>query len=172
MSTLTSKPSLGFTEAIRLACHRMTDFKGRSRRSEFWWFMLAFQICIMILQFILSLFLQAYPSEIITELLSFFALSATVRRLHDGGHSQWWVLVSWISSIAFLIYIYFSGIYEDTMSINANPSDQLRMFTDPISGILIAISVISSIITIVFCIMDGKPEPNKYGESPKYEYNN
>ncbi len=171
MSTLTSKPSLGFTEAIRLASHRMTDFKGRSRRSEFWWFMLAFQICIMILQFILSLFLQAYPSEIITELLSFFALSATVRRLHDGGHSQWWVIVSWVSFIVLLVYLHFSGIYDNMMGINANPSDQLKMFTDPISGTLFAISAISSLVTVIFCIMDGKPEANKYGESPKYENN-
>ena len=32
--------SVGFIEAIKLAFVHYADFKGRSRRSEYWWFTL------------------------------------------------------------------------------------------------------------------------------------
>lgn len=44
MNNVTAKPQLSFGEAIKFASGRVTDFKGRSRRSEYWWFMLAFLI--------------------------------------------------------------------------------------------------------------------------------
>ena len=47
MNNVTAKPQLSFGEAIKLASGRVTDFKGRSRRSEYWWFMLAFLIGLL-----------------------------------------------------------------------------------------------------------------------------
>ena len=35
----TGKPQLSVAEAVKLALGRLTDFSGRSRRSEFWWWM-------------------------------------------------------------------------------------------------------------------------------------
>ncbi|HIZ05846.1 MAG TPA: DUF805 domain-containing protein [Candidatus Phocaeicola gallistercoris] len=34
-------PSLTFVEALKLALNKTLLFKGRSRRSEYWWTMLA-----------------------------------------------------------------------------------------------------------------------------------
>ena len=44
MKKVTAKPQLGFGEAVKVAMSRLTDIKGRSRRSEYWWTLLAFLI--------------------------------------------------------------------------------------------------------------------------------
>ena len=34
------KPQMGFVEAIKTCFQKYANFKGRARRSEFWWFYL------------------------------------------------------------------------------------------------------------------------------------
>ena len=45
-------PQLDFVTAVKLAIARIKDMEGRSRRSEFWWTMLALFIVNIILAFI------------------------------------------------------------------------------------------------------------------------
>ena len=86
MNNVTAKPQLSFGEAIKLASGRVTDFKGRSRRSEYWWFMLAFLIGYFIISWLLGKILPPIVTSIITPLLWFAALAVTVRRLQDTGN--------------------------------------------------------------------------------------
>ena len=101
-------PKLGFMDSLKRCLSKYADFKGRARRSEFWWFCLPFfiiaipPICILI------------PAVIIPY------LAAMCRRLHDVGKSGHWM---WLSPV---------------------------------------------FVPLIMCIPDGKPEPNQYGESPKY----
>ena len=48
-----ANPQVGFIDAIKLAFKNYVNFNGRSRRSEYWWFVL-FNIIIEIIIFILS----------------------------------------------------------------------------------------------------------------------
>ena len=96
MEKYVASPQLGFSEAVRLAMSRLFDFNGRSRRSEFWWFMLAFYIVCYVVGFIISLFLPALPAAIINSSFWIVAMGVTVRRLQDNGHSKWWVFLSFI----------------------------------------------------------------------------
>ena len=48
---ITTLPQLSFAEAVKLNFARITDFRGRSRRSELWWNYLMY----VILTFCLSL---------------------------------------------------------------------------------------------------------------------
>lgn len=59
---IATTPSLSFKEALCKAWSNLTNFKGRSRRSEFWWFMLVFYIALQIVSGILSLFLPELAS--------------------------------------------------------------------------------------------------------------
>ena len=88
MKTYISSPSLSFVEAIELACSRLTDFNTRSRRSEFWWFGLAYLIIAKILTGILGFFMSLGVTEIISNLLLFFMYGVTVRRLQDGCKTE------------------------------------------------------------------------------------
>lgn len=136
---------MGFGEAIRTFFQRYTDFQGRSRRSEYWWVVLAFVIFFgigatlavllggvagggdmnpigMLLVGILGL---AYLAIIIPN----FALM--VRRFHDLNQTGWLVLV----------FILLSFV--------------------PLVGLL------ASLGQIVWFAMPGTVGPNKYGADPK-----
>ena len=87
-------PQLGFLEAVKLASSRILDFKGRSRRSEFWWWI----PIVLIANWVLSSFTDnLLLSGIISTVTMFFGLSATARRLQDADKSAWWAMASWQS---------------------------------------------------------------------------
>ena len=169
MEKLVAKPQLGFMEAVKMGLSRLTDFKSRSRRSEYWWFMLAFFIAEFIADSILNLFLPLLITQILILLIWFFPFAVTVRRLHDTGRGAWWVVLSWVASAVYSIYFITSGIAESLTTINASPKDALKMFTSPVMSISGTIYVASAIMLIIFCVLDGHPQTNKYGESPKYK---
>ena len=168
MKSLTSKPSLGFSEAVKLSLSKLTCFEGRSRRSEFWWFMLAFVIASSILNFIVGMILPELAVMIINFLFWGLALGVTSRRLQDRGVNKLWVIISWLASIAVSIYSYTSGITAMAASVNPDIEVIIEALKNPVFMILNLINIISGIAVIIFCMLDGTAETNKYGESPKY----
>ena len=52
MNKTTKLPQLDFTEAVKLSWSKLTQFTGRSRRSEFWWSYLALFIINIFMSFI------------------------------------------------------------------------------------------------------------------------
>lgn len=168
MEKLIAKPQLGFTEANQLVASRLTDFNGRSRRSEYWWTMLSFLICVFLISKALSAFLPDVLASLITAACWFYVYGVTVRRLQDTGKSKWWVIVSWAATFASTLYMYFSGLTDTLASVNANPQTAMKVFTDPGLILIGFVNLVTFIAILVFCCLDSKPEPNKYGESPKY----
>ena len=169
MEKLIAKPQLGFTEANKLVSSRLTDFNGRSRRSEYWWSMLSFIICVFLISKVLSMFLPNVLASLITAACWFYVYGVTVRRLQDTGKSKWWVIVSWAGSFASTLYMYFSGLTDILTNVNGNPQAAMKVFTDPGMILIGLVNLVTFIAILVFCCIDSKPEPNKYGESPKYE---
>ena len=96
------KESVNFIEAFKLFFIRYTDFKGRSRRSEYWWASLGIGV------------LGSVISAVIPDLVWIWSLltlvpslAICVRRLHDIGKSGWWYLINFIplaGQIIFLIW--------------------------------------------------------------------
>lgn len=168
MEKLIAKPQLGFTEANQLVASRLTDFNGRSRRSEYWWTMLSFIICIFLISKALSMFLPDVLASLITAACWFYVYGVTVRRLQDTGKSKWWVIVSWAATFASTLYMYFSGLTDTLASVNANPQAAMKVFTDPGLILIGLVNLVTFVAILIFCCLDSKPEPNKYGESPKY----
>ena len=168
MEKLIAKPQLGFTEANQLVASRLTDFNGRSRRSEYWWTMLSFLICVFLISKALSAFLPDVLASLIPAAWWFYGYGVTVRRLQDTGKSKWWVIVSWAATFASTLYMYFSGLTDTLASVNANPQAAMKVFTDPGLILIGLVNLVTFVAILVFCCLDSKPEPNKYGESPKY----
>lgn len=167
MKQIEATPSLGFGDAVKSSLNRLTDFKGRTRRSEFWWTILAYYICVLIINLILGMILPQTALTIIGIILQFLVFGATVRRLHDTGRSGWWVGVSWIVSIISSIYVMANS--DILMSVNINPEEIMEFASAPATIGITAINTILNIIVIIFCLLDSKAETNKYGESPKYK---
>jgi len=167
-TTYTAQPTLSFGQAMSQALGRLCTLKGRSRRSEFWWFMLIFVILYCIISSFISIFVELLAAQIIEQALCLVAVPITVRRLHDCGHSGWWCILSWLSSTAISILFITSGAADDLMSINGDFIAAMeRMNTLPVK-IISAISVVTSIATFIFCFIDSQKKANRYGNSPKY----
>ena len=168
MKTYISSPSLTLAEAVELACSRLTDFNTRSRRSEFWWFGLVYFILSNILTSVLGIFASLTVTQITNNLLLFFMYGVTVRRLQDGGHSKWWVIISWIAQAAYSYAFVNSEFLYTLTSVNLDPESIVRALMDPFLLLSSLTLSITALVILVFCLMDGRPEENKYGKSPKY----
>lgn len=135
-----------------MAASHFFDLEGRSRRSEFWWVMLAMYVVATIL-----------PLALIV--VDFLALPLVFRRLHDTGRSGWWYG-------GLLIGQYLSGaVYLVTLGISI-----VSVFTVGLGGlavlpyILVWASLLACyrVVLLVFLCQDSAPEANQYGLSPKY----
>ncbi|MES2986324.1 MAG: DUF805 domain-containing protein [Pseudomonadota bacterium] len=116
-------------EWMFLPLKRYFDFKGRSRRKEFWLFVL-FQIIVMMIASFIDVALgfgqvdsyaqatEGYsagfsmnssgPVLIITALaLLIPGLAVAVRRLHDTDRSGWWLLFNLVPLVGFITIIVF-----------------------------------------------------------------
>lgn len=84
-------------------------FSGRSRRMEYWMFMLV-NIIISVVLVILDAILET--SSLLNGLYSLAVLlpsiAVTVRRLHDIGRSGWWILISLIPLVGAIILLVFT----------------------------------------------------------------
>ena len=169
MKRMIAKPQLGFGEAVRLAFGRITQMSGRSRRSEFWWFMLAYVIVYWVLSSIAAIVLPAMEAQIAAGVIMLIAVPATARRLHDTGHGSWWVIVSWALNVALSIYMLKCGFFEELTSVNPDPMKAVSTLNAPVFGVASLALAVTSFATFIFCLLDSKPIANKYGESPKYE---
>ena len=91
-----AKPPVPFKEAILKAINNFTDYRTRSRRSEFWnWFILSFLILfavILVVQKVGSNVFGTIITIIIGLINLVFTIPLTVRRLHDIGISGYFVL--------------------------------------------------------------------------------
>lgn len=90
-------------------------FEGRSRRREYWYFAL-FNILIIIGLAVIAGILRDAPiyHAAALALLGLYylavlipAISVSVRRLHDTGHSGWWLLVALIPFVGGVILLVF-----------------------------------------------------------------
>ena len=78
--------------ATKTVLTRYVDFKGRSRRAEYWWFVLAY-VGISIIVSIIDMALRSQAVSIIFGLAIFLPyLAVTIRRLHDTDRRGWWIL--------------------------------------------------------------------------------
>lgn len=159
-------PAMDFAESVSKVLNNMFKFDGRSRRSELWWYYLAYMLATMLVNLLLTKYFIV--ENIIGTILQLSLWSVTVRRLHDRGHNGWWVIVAIIVNIFIKFYVYFSGYYEIISAVNPDLNAAMETLNNPIFLCASLISFIVNITILIFCILDGKPEPNKYGISPKY----
>ncbi len=97
------------SEAVRSGFAHYVRFDGRASRPAFWWW-LPFAI-------LLAIAVTALDGTVFEEsmLLTLFvwlglilpSLSVAIRRLHDTDRSGWWILISFIPIIGFVVLLVF-----------------------------------------------------------------
>ncbi len=164
-------PQVGFKEAAVNACKKMFQFKGRIRRSEYWWGVLA----ITIAAFVLSLI--PIIGQIAILFVGIAGIAMIFRRLHDTGRSGWWWGCSCCLGIIAGV-LFFSSIDFQAYMAAASSSDMSAMMNVITSGLtggtgiaallLYIARMVLGLAIFVFTLLDSQPEANKYGDSPKY----
>ncbi len=170
---------LEFLEALRLSFSNIINFKGRARRSEYWWTALGLYL-ITILVYILATLIGAGTAgfAVLTDLRAMAAgslfttyaiislwgvavwilmLALIFRRLHDTGHSGWLIGANFLLGIVGFIFLAAGAITRgESMAITA------------IAVLLLAAYAVLALYIFLLTLFDSDVEENKYGPSQKY----
>ena len=111
---------MNFTAAIRSFWSRFADFKGRSRRSEYWYVQLFLVVTNLAVAGIDLALMDGDVDRFIANggggivgLIWIFAtivpaLAVLIRRLHDAGKTGWWALVGFIPFVGAIVLLLFT----------------------------------------------------------------
>jgi uncharacterized membrane protein YhaH (DUF805 family) len=141
------------------ALQHYADFSGRASRNEYWMFIL-FNILFAIAVAFIGIFLGAIKDENYIKLymsqflILYYAaiiiplLAISVRRLHDSGKSGWWMLLALLPPLS-------------------NIPSNMKNFDDNLFAVIAIITILSQITILIFLLLKGKDDKNRYGENPK-----
>lgn len=105
-----AEANYGIMDWFKKGLRNYTNFSGRARRKEYWYFVLV-QMGLVIIAMILDAII--FNSEtglfyIVVALGLFLpGLAVTIRRLHDTSRSGWWFLISILPLIGSIILLVF-----------------------------------------------------------------
>ena len=139
---------------------KYATFTGRAPRPEYWWYVLAILVVMLLLSFLeRALGLTQMIGGLygpITLLVSFGtflpSLAAAVRRLHDSNRSGWWMLLS----VPYL----FAAI----MAMRAMASGDAGALET--AGLLSWVGIACALALLVFLVLPGTKGANRFGEAP------
>jgi len=158
-------PMMQFPEAVQRGIAGILNFKGRARRSEFWWFALAVGVCTFILRIIFGMFGNGLGITVITGLISLagtFAMTGVmIRRLQDTNKPG---ILAWILLGLYVIIFLLSIVAA--IKANSDPFGALAFLG--YLTIPTALYIILGIVVLVFCCLDSNKGPNPHGPSEKY----
>ena len=169
---------VSFPQAVKLGCLNYFNFRGRSTRAEFWWWMLfgfLTNIAVGIIDIILLLIINP---EILLGMASgdnsniglgtlwnivlwIPGVAVTVRRLHDVNQSGWWVYAPYIG-LGVLLGLWGLVFFQVA----------LMEVTALLTGLAVLAYLVYVVLIIVFCATKGNVGPNKYGPDPQLYSNN
>lgn len=160
-----------------LPLKRFFDFRGRSRRKEYWlWtlFVVIASIVLSLVDSVLGLGGNAtvqdgagpagfsygaavrggWLANAFSLLIFIPGLAVSVRRLHDTDRTGWWLLMPMVP--------YLLGAVAMLASI-ANPASGLMV----VGMIAMAAGFVGVIVLLVFMCLEGTQGPNRFGADPK-----
>ena len=108
----TAEENYGMIDWFKKGLRNYTNFSGRARRKEYWYFLLV-QIGILIVAMIVDsiIFDTGVGLFYILISLGLFIpnISVTIRRLHDTNRSGWWTLISIITLLGILLIVFLAS---------------------------------------------------------------
>ena len=99
--------------AVNTVLSKYATFTGRASRSEFWWWILAVFLTLIVVGIVDAVLFGTGPEagQPISALVSLGLLLPNIavgaRRMHDIGKSGWWLLIGLIPVIGFFVLLYF-----------------------------------------------------------------
>lgn len=102
--------SYGILDWFKKCLRNYSNFSGRARRKEYWYFVLVQMGLLFIAMMLDSMIFDAETGLFyIVVVLGLFlpSLAVTVRRLHDTSRSGWWFFISILPLIGSIILLVF-----------------------------------------------------------------
>jgi uncharacterized membrane protein YhaH (DUF805 family) len=100
-----------YTDVIK----KYAVFNGRAARPEYWWFLLISVIIAAVLNLVFSAI--GGRSNIVSDLYSLAvllpSLGVGIRRLHDTNRSGWWILISIVPFVGWIVLIILYALASD-----------------------------------------------------------
>ena len=149
MNQYNTYPKVGFFEAIKMGFKNYVNFRGRSRRSEFWFFALFNGIISLSLLTLMILTLEKVEKTTRTYSYIYYYTYYKVNPFVN--------VLNYIYSLVMLLPI----IGAQIRRLHDIGKSGVNLF-------LHLIPLVGSIILIVFYCKDSEPGQNLYGPSPKY----
>ena len=130
---------MGFGEAIKSCWSNYATFKGRSRRSEYWWIQLFLVLANLAVAAIDLALMNGDVDRFIANggggivglvwiLVTIVpALAVLIRRLHDTGKSGWWVLIGFVPFVGTIVLFVFSLLDSDAGDNKYGASPKLSL---------------------------------------------
>lgn len=119
---------VGFGGAVKLFFSNYTNFKGRSTRSEYWWWALTQFITSTVLTMLICLSMYSKLLYLFWGIMMLWAiaiaipgLALAIRRMHDVGKSGWWLLINLVPGVGGIIFLV----------LTLQPSDGVNNWGDP-----------------------------------------
>lgn len=98
---------MSFFDAVRSALTQYVGFRGRARRSEYWWFYLFTSIINMLVWCLSGAADIAVIGLIVSLALALPSIAVGVRRLQDTDRSGWFILLGLIPFAGPIILLVF-----------------------------------------------------------------
>lgn len=117
------------------ALKKYAVFSGRARRKEYWYFIL-FSVIMIIPLAVIDSVTGTFNAKVGTGLLGAIYMLAmwlpmiavTVRRLHDTGRKDWWLLIGLVPLIGFIVLFVFmvQDSHQGTNQYGPDPKEHIR----------------------------------------------
>lgn len=179
--------------AILLSLRHTFDFKGRSRRSEFWWFSFFAILAYLSVALLDAWILPDIPAGVSEDEFGFQgwlnqwsiypvstafgyalflpSLTVGIRRLHDIGRRSWPMIIYMILNEVIIYIDPVRGDKETQIPIETF----VQLFPQAVFYSISPLYLAAMLLTLGFlvylflmCIRDSQQAPNAYGPSPKY----
>lgn len=167
---------------------RYVDFQGRSRRAEYWLWVLLQIIVFWGLEGVMFgtvpwASLKGHPELMMNHMMGFMPwlnilqlaifipnLAVGVRRLHDTNRTGWWLVLPVVAAIlGLLLWLVINAgnfAHFDRLT-NAKDSGAMLGFIGSLFLCVYLPIIIACLVLFVFNVLDGTPGNNRFGPDPK-----
>lgn len=87
----------------KVVTQHYADFEGRARRSELWYYVLVYMICLIGLSILQSIIGVTVLTRLFSLALVLPTIAVLARRLHDIGRSGWWLLIGFVPILGIVL---------------------------------------------------------------------
>lgn len=134
------------------------SFEGRVDRLTWWVAQLVLGVVFAVTFFVFNMTLGPMAAFLSVVPLYWSLTALNVKRLHDRGHSGWWLLVLVLAGVIGT----FSSLVLPLLAGDRNTT-QVAI---GLIGALIVLGIWSFWLTLQMMLLRGSPGPNKYGQPP------